>query len=132
VALVNCPECQKRISSKSDVCPGCGYSNQYVSCPECESIVLKIKNVCSDCGCPLGIVRSQGQVVESALRNAPSISEAWSSGTMVCFIVLGVLMPIAGLVVGVYGLTKDGKGGQGALILGISISSWILCVLIIF
>jgi hypothetical protein len=91
-----------------------------------------MKNVCSDCGCPLDIVTSQGQVVESALRNDFSISEAWSRGAMVVFIALVVFLPIAGLVIGVYSLTKNGKGGQGVLILGISIFSWILYSIIFF
>lgn len=48
MALIECPECGKRISDKAEVCPNCGYpmrkrqpesdtEKEYLSCPKCHS-----------------------------------------------------------------------------------------------
>lgn len=49
MALINCPECSKQISSKAEACPGCGY------------VVSKIP-----------LVKNQGETYSTeSLRNLP-------------------------------------------------------------
>ena len=63
MALINCPECGKKISDRSKVCIHCGYpledeinkSVVYVRCPECGREVPGNINNCSYCGCPIKI-----------------------------------------------------------------------------
>lgn len=41
----------------------------------------------------------------------------WSTGTMVGLMATTVLIPLVGLIAGIIGLTKDGKQGQGVLLI---------------
>ena len=39
MALIECPECQKQVSSEADNCPHCGnpMSSHKIKCPTCKS-----------------------------------------------------------------------------------------------
>ena len=57
MALINCPECNREISDKAEMCPHCGYKLsiqeplfQGVYCPSClDSYIKSDINVCSFC-----------------------------------------------------------------------------------
>lgn len=48
MALISCPECGEKISSKSEHCIHCGY--KFKVCPECESVLESDATFCSECG----------------------------------------------------------------------------------
>lgn len=58
MALVKCPNCEKEISDKALVCPGCGlkFDERIINpvlCEECGEVVSENRDVCSKCGCPV-------------------------------------------------------------------------------
>ena len=64
MALINCPECGKSISDKSEICVGCGFpikeyladkeaeriKNEKVPCPYCGEPTYKDDDYCDECG----------------------------------------------------------------------------------
>ena len=57
MALINCPECNHRISDKSASCPNCGLPSSkmmlLINCPDCSEPVSNQSPRCSNCGCPI-------------------------------------------------------------------------------
>ena len=47
MALTNCPNCGKEVSTRAAVCPGCGY--EFTITPESEQTRPTIRK-CEDCG----------------------------------------------------------------------------------
>lgn len=48
MAIINCPECNEKISSTVDHCIHCGV--KITVCPECEKIFTTDQSVCPECG----------------------------------------------------------------------------------
>jgi ABC-type Na+ efflux pump permease subunit len=57
MALVNCPNCGKKISDKAEQCPQCGYkfakNNKTGICAECGAEIGCGNTECQNCGCPV-------------------------------------------------------------------------------
>ncbi|MEH6537755.1 MAG: DUF2569 family protein [Psychroserpens sp.] len=55
MALINCPDCKKEVSSKASSCLHCGFPIQEAinKCPECEVEILLDAETCLQCGFPL-------------------------------------------------------------------------------
>ena len=57
MALIQCPECENKVSSTVEACPHCGYplpaQLRTQRCPECGSEQALDAESCSVCGCPL-------------------------------------------------------------------------------
>lgn len=53
MAIINCPECQHRVSDKAPVCPNCGVEivGKIIPCSNCGKIILKESIVCPYCDC---------------------------------------------------------------------------------
>jgi hypothetical protein len=68
----------------------------------------------------------QGQSGPLLSQPGSRSNSAWKGREMAVLIIGSILMPIFGLVYGVYGLTKELKRGQAAIILMISIVSFII------
>lgn len=65
MSLVKCTNCEKEISDKALVCPGCGFKFEErvlnpVLCEECGEVVSENCEVCSKCGCP--VIKNQTDV----------------------------------------------------------------------
>lgn len=51
--LINCPECQHRISDQAEACPKCGYRHErMVNCEECGKEIASSAKICPHCGYP--------------------------------------------------------------------------------
>lgn len=48
MALINCPECRKEISTNAKICPHCGC--EITVCPDCNAVFKKKPEVCPACG----------------------------------------------------------------------------------
>ena len=59
MAMIQCPNCGKEISSKAIKCPGCGYElpqeEQQPVCDECGAVLPKGAMECPACGCPVAV-----------------------------------------------------------------------------
>jgi len=57
MALINCPECTRKISDRSVSCTNCGFPTSKMSfsiqCPECSEFTSNQSNSCTSCGFPL-------------------------------------------------------------------------------
>lgn len=51
MAIVNCPECNEKVSDEAKICPHCGVSLNH--CKECGSIVPPNVKTCPCCGAPM-------------------------------------------------------------------------------
>ncbi len=66
MALIECPECGKKISDSSDKCINCGYVlNKKSKCPECGKSVSPTDKVCKNCGYKLSEKKSQNNIFEN-------------------------------------------------------------------
>jgi len=72
MALIDCPECDSRISTRAEICVHCGHpveddpASSHVeprakSCPDCEEQVPAATEVCGECGHPFLDELSDGQ-----------------------------------------------------------------------
>ncbi len=53
MALINCPECQAKVSDQAVSCPSCGFSiGSMLICPECHAKIAKDIPFCPSCGFP--------------------------------------------------------------------------------
>lgn len=58
MSLINCPECNHKISSNAKSCPKCGYTLKKkdieqqltIFCPECNSTIPNLSPTCPKCG----------------------------------------------------------------------------------
>lgn len=57
MALINCPECGKQISSSAKQCVHCGCA--FTVCPECGNAIVGSSDVCPECGYSLGKTASR-------------------------------------------------------------------------
>jgi len=48
MAIVNCPECQGKVSTNASTCVHCGCKLSF--CPECGAVLVGEVSVCSECG----------------------------------------------------------------------------------
>jgi len=56
MALISCPECTGRVSTRASACPHCGLDITKLSrCAECETLLLPDASACGECGCPTGV-----------------------------------------------------------------------------
>lgn len=53
MAMIQCKECGKELSSGAKFCPHCGCPNKVSVCPECGKPVESTAVVCPECGYPL-------------------------------------------------------------------------------
>lgn len=63
MALISCPNCEKQISEKAMICPGCGYvlkkpdtvdqKADIMICEECGAEIPSDVEACPNCGCPV-------------------------------------------------------------------------------
>ena len=55
MALISCPECSGKVSTRASACPHCGLDVSKLSeCPECGAQMLLGIAACTECGCPMG------------------------------------------------------------------------------
>jgi len=55
MALVECKECNRKISEKATCCPKCGCSDPFINkqeCPECKTNIPNDSKTCPECGFP--------------------------------------------------------------------------------
>jgi hypothetical protein len=67
MALVDCPECERKVSDKAGECPGCGCPVQEmliegISCPECGVENLRQAVSCGECGYPISEMDSESEI----------------------------------------------------------------------
>lgn len=87
---------------------------------------------CSSCGQPS--TNSQAALQQSKVAVTtyqPVVANGWGGGTMILLAILAVVLPIAGLIAGIVGLTKPVTRAQGSAILFFSIIGWIINILIL-
>jgi hypothetical protein len=102
MALINCPECGKEISSMEKTCPNCGCSivgntteNKQTDnrCPDCGAILPPNATVCSQCGCQLNKQGGSHKFTSQNLIQGEKIlcSAKWHWINYVLFGILGLL-----------------------------------------
>lgn len=84
-------------------------------CKACGKEVVDTAVICPGCGSETGVKKE----VEKTSRK-------WSNGKFAAFIVLGILLPIIGTIMGIIGLTQEENRQNGGICLGVSLVSWIL------
>jgi hypothetical protein len=72
-----------------------------------------------------------GQSGPVPMQLGASSNSAWRGGELAGMIIASILMPIFGLIYGIYGLTKEMKRGQGAILLVVAIVSMIVYSILI-
>lgn len=88
MALISCPECEKQISDKAEICIGCGFPiREYlqqqkeeeiipedvqddVTCPFCGSSNIDEEGYCDDCGMK---VADQKEIKKAMLEEIPPV-----------------------------------------------------------
>lgn len=61
MSLIKCPNCERDVSDKATICPGCGYQlisdieypDEPIKCEDCGQVLPENSDVCPNCGCPV-------------------------------------------------------------------------------
>lgn len=91
-------------------------------CKNCGKEVLEKAVVCLSCG---GIVNEVFLVSPKEKDNY----QEWSLSAFIGYLILGVLLPFVGFIIGIVGITKEAKRTQGIYILVASIVSGLVCAI---
>ncbi len=113
MALVQCPNCGKNVSSKAFRCPACGFDlPQTVEqnlCEECGAVLPKDATECPECGCPVTIDKGpELQRVSVANVELNGIKPKTKKGIIIALILL--VLAIAGY----FGFTAVSKGNASS------------------
>lgn len=96
MALLNCPECGKEISSNAKTCPHCGC--EVTMCPDCNAVFAQKPEVCPSCGHVFNnVIHNVEQSVQDEFGNyvqdeLSAINVAGIIQTILNFIKLGILI----------------------------------------
>ena len=82
MAIINCPECDQKISSTVKQCIHCGA--KITVCPECEKVFIDDVETCSSCGYSFSKKHNQEETTRSeendnTLKTARQAKEKWIS-----------------------------------------------------
>lgn len=82
MSLIECPECEKKISDKAKLCIGCGFPLILipVECPECGNQISDKDKACFGCGYPLPLISPKSPIdrehTVKASTNQPTTQKA--------------------------------------------------------
>lgn len=116
MALINCVECAKEISDKSEYCPNCGcptyYSIQAIVkediksiesfiCLECGEEVYNLEGYCDNCGYnnPVNIQKNK---IEDNYETTNSIKYELNSGMGFVYYLIAILFIVVLIIITIY------------------------------
>lgn len=82
MAIINCPECNEKISSTVNQCVHCGV--KITVCPECEKIYTEHPGICQDCGYVFNkeTVYYQSESTKEQKLTAPELRKNWKADNL--------------------------------------------------
>ncbi len=90
MALINCPNCNTKISDKAKFCVECGYQllsdvcvEETITCPECGTVVDSLTDICSNCGYPLNSIQ-----IKADEKQKSSFAKKWIWILSVCLVLI--------------------------------------------
>jgi hypothetical protein len=99
VALIDCPECGRQISTTAEACPGCGHPNRPTAAsagPKCYSCPATATTKCQKCNAPSCVPHVEGVTINldniRELRCAGCVSAANGSKTFHGVMIVVVLL----------------------------------------
>lgn len=111
MALINCPECGRKVSDKADACMNCGFPIQeiqknvgLINCPDCGKEVSDETDICMNCGFPIREMEKTFDVkekTESEINKQSAVVKKNNSKKKYIFV--GVLVLVLGI--GIYIMT---------------------------
>ena len=109
MALIQCPNCGKNVSSKAAKCPSCGFvlpvTTEQNLCEECGSVLPEGAAECPNCGCPVHIAETnEPQRVSVANVELNGISPKIKKATITTVVL--IILAIAGY----FGISAIMKG----------------------
>ena len=111
MALINCPECGKKVSDKAERCPGCGkelkevfridITSLNILCEECGTEIPEGSTTCPNCGCPVAplSVDNAPQIVETTGDNLPKAKKSTKRVILSIAIVFAIV--VIGFITGI-------------------------------
>lgn len=112
MALIKCNECGKSISDKAKMCPGCGYTYDYIFCPECNKKLNTTNSYCPECG----FVLSPKNIIQSPNNNGENYGLAIAG--FICS--LFYITTIIGLIFGIIAYTSNQNNKNTAKSFGLA------------
>ena len=119
------PKCGIKLFPEAAFCSSCGASVEPMPSPDVRPAAppVRPKIFCPQCGTELPgdafFCSECGKAVKPLMREVSD--EKWGGGTMALLIIGTILIPLVGIVAGIYGLRKEAKRRQGGLLLGLGI-----------
>lgn len=109
MAIVNCPECNEKISNEAKVCPHCGVSLRH--CKECGSAVLSHLKTCPCCGAPIQPIRVSVKNVRQSSGRYRNIKD-FICRNKVAIVIAVIVIIVIGAIIGFsmyHGQTTNSK-----------------------
>jgi len=93
MALVKCKECEKEVSDKAGVCPGCGcpIETALIKCSECGKEISAKASACPGCGYPVAVEHSSTAPIPAPHEKVQIWRTVSKSGFLLVFI--GFFLP---------------------------------------
>ena len=132
-ATVQCPSCSTTITVPLRMATASVYSPppRMKDCPYCSEQIMATAKKCKHCGeiidVALRAVEERNRRYNTQMVNVtPSFTpkkkdEPWTGGEMTGLVFATLIIPLIGFIMGIIGLTKESRKGQGAGLLVLAI-----------
>lgn len=135
--MIKCFECQTSYNETIQECTNCGCPteinireryNTFVNILKSAEQRMKAENIDNVLQgndapvSPMPTVGTQAATINSISKiDSKSNNNKWNVLLMFAYALVSIAIPIAGICIGIYGLTQDGKRAQGCILIVISI-----------
>lgn len=107
MAIINCPECNEKISSSVNQCVHCGI--KIAVCPECEKVYASHPEICSECGYVFKETSTKPPITKNKEKfTAPELKNRWKSNNIINTVIeySDIILRIIGIAILIFGMIK--------------------------
>jgi len=97
-------------------------------CPNCGTEVDNGVKFCPNCGAKIDDTTISQDGNTSVQNNITPQNKSWGAGMMAFLIIISILIPLIGIIVGLSNKNVKGREGQAKIILNTSLIVWALAV----
>ena len=104
-------------------------------CPACGEELIDAARFCKNCGASLDEPHQMGNTHQENTQQFMEASEKSHTAAIVIGYVMAILIPLVGLIIGIYLLTRNDSSNakrHGKYVLIVTLVVWILSVIAVF
>ena len=99
-------------------------------CPNCGTEIDNNIRFCPNCGAKIEDINESKVGLIDNTSNITSSNKSWGTGMMIFLIIISILIPLIGIIIGLSNKNVEGREKQAKTILNTSLIVWALAVTI--